>query len=129
MKEILDFTKESANNRTMSPLKKDVLSLKELCVLVSNSYLHVYGILIRLAIFYDLSIPELLGLQWSDLDMEKQGLHIRYTYNSGARGYELRKKSEIRFVHLPSWFFKELADLHEEQLNTLVHTVTLSLQH
>lgn len=104
----------------------DILCLAEQRRLICGSYCHQYGVLIRLAIFSGLSMSELLGLQWSDLDPECHGLHVRYTFGTGDDGYELHSKSATRFVPLPSSLFKELADWHEDQQNTLVQYQLIS---
>lgn len=109
-----------ASSSTVPFSKIDVLSLAEQRQLISGSYCHQYGILIRLAILSGLSMSELLGLQWSDLDPECHGLHVRHTFDTGNNGYELRSKSAPRFVSLPSYLFKELANWYDDQQNTLV---------
>lgn len=115
------FTKEnSIANPSMSSGKLDVLSLTDQQKLVCGSYCHQYGVLIRVAIFSGISMSELLGLQWSDLDPDHHKLHIRHTFGTGDDGYELRSKSSTRSVSLPSYLFKELADWYEDQQNTLV---------
>lgn len=121
------FIQENPITSSSIPSSKvDVLSLAEQHQLICGSYCHQYGILVRLAIFSGLNISELLGLQWADLDPDRQGLHIRHTFGTGDGGYELRNKSASRFVPLPSYLFKELSDWYEDQQNTLVQYQLIS---
>lgn len=105
-----------------SPFSRtDFLTQEEEDKLVSSSYLHQYGILVRLALSTGLNMAELLGLQWVDLDPDNKRLHIQNTFGVTDCGYELCRKDSPRFVSLPAPFFKELADWHEEQVNILAH--------
>lgn len=110
----------STDSRTSLVAGHDVLCLAEQRRLVCGSYCHQYGVLIRLALFAGLRVPELLGLQWYDLDMNNCGLCVQHQYLSCSNGSGLHiTQTTPRFVPIPASLFKELAELHEAQRNTL----------
>lgn len=98
----------------------DVLSLAEQRQLIRGSYCHQYGILIRLMLQVGLRVPELLGLQWDDLDIEHCYLHIRhqYLYCSESGGFRIIPITP-HDVPIPASLLKELEELRDEQRNTL----------
>lgn len=100
--------------------QNDVISLAEQRQLISGSYCHQYGILIRLALFTGLRPPELLGLQWNDLDANNCGLHIQhqFTYDCNGSGPSIKRISP-RFIPIPASLFKELAEWYETQNSIL----------
>lgn len=104
-----------------SPMNgRDVLSLAEQRQLIRSSYCHQYGILIRLMLFVGLRVPELLGLQWDDLDINHCSLRIRhqYLFCSECGGFRIIPITP-RDVPIPASLFKELADLRDAQRETL----------
>lgn len=97
-----------------------ILSLAAQHRLIRGSYCHQYGILIRLALFSGLRAPELLGLQWDDLDLNHCGLRVQHQYLSSNDGSGMRiTQTSPRFVPIPAFLVHELTKWHEEQENTL----------
>lgn len=113
-------TESSIANYTPRPFPKpEVLSPAEQRILITCSYFHQYGILVRLALFSGLSMSDLLGIQWADLDLENKGLCVQHTLDNFNKVCESFGDSP-RFVPLPSFIFKELADWYEDQQDTLI---------
>lgn len=97
----------------------EVLTDDDQKTLIVASYIHQYGVLFRLSLFAGLSMHELLGLQWSDIDPENKQIHLRYESFGNEANYNIHPISSPRSVTLPSRLFLELADLYEIQTDTL----------
>ena len=67
--------------------------------LVQTSYLHRYGVFIRLDLCTGLRMGELLALKWEDIDFSTAQLHVRRTINRLAKYETLdgENKTEIVF--------------------------------
>lgn len=59
----------------------EILTRDEQAALVRASYLHRYGVFVRLVLVTGLRLGELLGLQWQDIDLRTKMLHVRRTLN------------------------------------------------
>ena len=97
----------------------EVLTHEEQEKFILMSSIHQYGILFRLPLLTGLSMHELLGLQWSDIDPENKQIHIRYESCDDGPAYNLYPASTPRSISLPSYLFGELADLYEAQRDTM----------
>lgn len=58
-----------------------ILTRDEQAMLMRGSYLHRYGVFIRLTLFTGIRVGELLGLRWEDIDFSSGLLFIRRTLN------------------------------------------------
>ena len=61
------------------PIK--ILTRDEQARLMQGSYMHRYGVFIRLTLFTGIRIGELLGLQWTDVDLQGSKININQTLN------------------------------------------------
>ncbi|MBR3870288.1 MAG: site-specific integrase [Clostridia bacterium] len=59
----------------------EILTRDEQIRLMKGSYLHRYGVFIRLVLFTGIRLGELLGLWWEDVDFSSHTLYIRRTLN------------------------------------------------
>lgn len=121
MKENMYTNENNFTESIASPAnERDVLSLTEQRQLIRGSYCHQYGTLIRLMLQAGLRVPELLGLQWDDLDIDHCCLRIRhqYLYCSESGGFRIISITP-HDVPVPAALLKELAELRDEQRNTL----------
>ena len=66
-----------------------------------------YRVLYLTAIMTGARQGEILGLQWSDLDIDRKQLHIRRTFNHG-RYFEPKTKGSIRKIDVAPVLLKEL---------------------
>lgn len=58
-----------------------ILTRDEQAKLMRGSYLHRYGVFVRLTLFTGIRVGELLGLRWEDIDFSSGLMHIRRTLN------------------------------------------------
>jgi len=68
-----------------------------------------YKTLIHLAIFSGAREGELLGLQWPDIDWDKNQIHIQRTFNKGE-WYRVKTKKSNRRIDLGPVMMKELKE-------------------
>ena len=61
------------------PIK--ILTRDEQARLMQGSYMHRYGVFIRLTLFTGIRIGELLGLRWTDVDLQGSKININQTLN------------------------------------------------
>ena len=71
----------SVNLPSGSKPQIDILTRDEQMRLFQASYQHRYGIFVRLVLFTDIRLGELLGLRWEDVDFQGRLLYIRRTLN------------------------------------------------
>jgi integrase len=78
--------------------------------------------LVLVALGASLRRAEVLGLQWDDVDFERQELHVRRRVNRVGKGVGLivrdgaKTKSGVRTVHLPQFVLDGLAAQRRHQL-------------
>jgi integrase len=85
-------TLEAAERPHPVPRRQRVLGCGEIaCLLVACA--PRYRILVATALYTGLRISELLGLLWSDLDLDRGELHVRAQLSRARRGTPSRRVS------------------------------------
>jgi integrase len=84
-----------------------VLNTDQIRALIENTEGQKYQVLFRMAIFTGARQGELLGLKWSDLDLEKKQVHIQRTFTK-ARFFDVKTRNSNRRIDLGPVLLAEL---------------------